>query len=343
MKPGGQIKATAVLESSGPPQPLMALEVADEYLEEQVLGHLKKSVLEPGFEDFNFRRIRCSKGTGAGQLLDALAELPVMVGGRLLVLNDADGLAASAAEAAAAEVQRGLSADVYLVVTQTPSRKKSVNALLDVVKSGGVTVRCEMDAGERIRWLKGRAKALGIKLDKGVPEAMLERIGDNSRLAASQLERLALLVGKGQTVARKQVEDTVPVSATVAMWKLTAAVGKRDLPEANGILERVLAQGEYPGSILSYLNSYLVSLVQIGGLYKQLRSTADVAKAIPRKKEFQVKKTLQELKTWSESDLDQAFENICRADFRMKSGHESKLVLQLLLLQLCKRRGVRRR
>ena len=315
------------------------LEAADEFLEEQVLNRFRKLILEPGFEDFNYQKIRCAKSTKPGPLLDALAELPVMTEGRLLVLQNVELLTPDCAELAAREVELGLAAGVHLVVSYTPARKKLKSALVDLVAAKGMVLRCEMGQEERQRWAEDRLKQAGVKSGPGAIAALLERVGDNSRSVASQLDRLALLVGKGQAVTRKEVEAIVPVSSTVAMWKLTAAVGKRDLPGANSILNRVLSQGEHPGTILSYLNAYLVGLVQVGGLYKRLGSTAEVAKSIPRKKEFQVKKTLQELKTWGRRDLELGFEMLARADQRMKTGHTPRMVLQLLLLQLCNRRA----
>lgn len=343
MSKAHKLTASRFLAGKSDPGPLTLLEASDEFLEEQVLERFRAAILEPGFEDFNYHKIRCLKSTRAGPLLDALAELPVMTEGRLLVLQNVELLSPDCAEAVAGEIAAGLGRGVHLVVSYVPGRRKLKSALVDLIAKQGMVLRCEMGAEERQRWAEERLKSVGVKAGPGAIAALLERVGDNSRSVASQLDRLALLVGKGQTVTRKEVESIVSVSSTVAMWKLTAAVGKKNLPEATSILDRVISQGEHPGTILSYLNAYLVGLVQVGGLYKRLGSPAEVARAIPRKKEFQVKKTLQELKTWGRRDLELAFEMLARADQRMKTGHAPRMVLQLLLLQLCSRRANARR
>lgn len=334
-----KLTAGQFLEAAGPPaSEVLLLEASDDFLEEQVLNRLRADLLEPGFEDFNYQMIRCSRTTGAGVLLDALAELPVMTERRLLVLREVDSLAESTSQALALGLGEGRAQGLVAVLTFAPSRKKSKPPALDAAAKLGPVISCSMPAEEALHWAREQLNALGISSAGGALEELMARVGENLRSVRSHLERLAMLVGKGGKITKKQVQELVPFSSTVQMWKLTAAIGGRKLGEAVTILDAQLDRGENPGSILGYLNSYLVSLVQTGGLFKRLGSAAAVAKAMPTKKEFQIKKTLQELKTWGARDLEQAFEMMARADQRLKTGSEARLVLQLLLFQLCNRR-----
>lgn len=321
-----------------PDAPVFVLEGSEEYLAEQVTARLKSEILEAGFADFNHQVVRCAKATGAGQLLDAMAELPVMTARRLLELRDVAHLSEAVSEKAAQALAESARSGLVAVLTYDGGRKKSVPPLVAEGRRLGITVQCSLSPEQLAGWVRDRLAGLGVKAGSGAVEAVVERTGQDLRLIASHLERLALFVGKAETVTRKHVEELVPLSSVVQMWRLTDAVGKRNFPEANRILELQLARGEGAGAILGYVNSYVVSLIQIGGLSKELGSPAAVAKAIPRKKEFQVKKSLQELKTWGTRDLEQAFEMMARADQRIKTGSDPRLVLELLLLQLCNRR-----
>ena len=124
-------------------------------------------------------------------------------------------------------------------------------------------------------------------------------------------------------------------------WKLTAAIGQPNLRQAYALLEKLM-QHEPAQSLLSYLNSYLLGLVQVHQLKPRFKTAAAIAKEIPRRSEFQIKKSLEELASWNETDLGNAFERLARADFRIKTGSDPLLVMQLLVLQLCSRSGARR-
>ena len=143
--------------------------------------------------------------------------------------------------------------------------------------------------------------------------------------------------GRGRPI-RSRVRATAVLRCST--WRLTAAIGSKDLPGAYKVLDRLLERGEAAGGLLSYLNSYLGSLAQLKSLQAEVGSSlAQLAKAMPRKTEYQIKKNLQEAATWSLSELATAFDRLTRADLRMKTGDEERLLLQLLVLQLCSRSG----
>ena len=179
---------------------------------------------------------------------------------------------------------------------------------------------------------------------KANPESLSvlkERVGLDLRFLLSNLERCLLSLSPDEVLTGEKVEQLVPFSAQVAMWKITKAIGQRNHREALFILDKQLSRGEQPGSIFSYLNSYLVSLVQVRGLFKLHKTASEVAKAIPRKTEYQVKKSLEELRSWSEKDLRDGFDALARADFKSKGGGggaDPKLLLQMLVLKLCSRK-----
>lgn len=337
------VKAVALLGSGKLPEArVYVLEGREDFLAEQVTSRVKRAVLETGFEDFNHQVIRCTRSTSAGQLLDALAELPVMTERRLLELRDVGNLPPPVSKQAGQALEESTRSGLVALLTYNAGRKKAVPGLVEAGRRLGISVACSLSGGELTAWVRQRLDRLGVQPGPGAVEAVVERTGEDLRLIASHLERMALLVGAGQTLERRLVEELVPLSSVVQMWKLTAAIGKRDFKQAHHVLSVQLSQKEGPGAILGYINAYVVSLVQVGGLYKELRSARAVAEAIPAKKEFQVKKTLQELKSWSGRDLEQAFEMMARADQRMKTGADARLVLELLLLQLCNRRPSRK-
>ena len=90
--------------------------------------------------------------------------------------------------------------------------------------------------------------------------------------------------------------------------------------------------------LLSYINTYLRSLAQLHHIVRQERDLNVIAQ-MTGKKDYQVRKSLEELNTWSEQNLSTAFTALCLADYHIKKGRDPLLAIQLLLARLCLRKG----
>lgn len=312
---------------------------SDEYLHDMALKKLESRYIEADFRDFNFRRLDLGKGTGYGEVLGLLSELPTLVDHRMVFLNKVVGLSKEVSSKLAQSYREDLAPGTILVVSAGGSPGDSP-FYKELVKHA-LIVDCSLKEPEVTMLLNSFCKKHKSKAEPAAIKLLRERVGSSLRACIGQLERCLLSLKGGEDLTQGHVQRLVPFSAEVAMWKMTAAIGKRDHSEALKILDRQLDKGESPSAILGYINSYLTSLVQTGGLMRELGSAAAVAQAIPRKKEYQVKKTLEELRTWSAEDLEAGFEALVRADFKSKGGAgggDTKLLLQMLVLKLCSRK-----
>lgn len=325
------------------PQDTFVLTGSDEYLHDLALKKLEGHYLEPDFKDFNFRRLSLSRGTSYGEVLGLLSELPTLVEHRMVFLAGVTSLAKEVSASLADNYRRDLAPGTILVVTAggSPADSPFYKALV----KESVVVDCGLKDSEIDLLLSSFCKKHRVRVNPSALKALRERVGDSTRALVGHLERCVLSLADGEALDESQVNKLVPFSAQVAMWKMTAAIGRRDHTEALKILDHQMDNGESPSAILGYINSYLTSLIQIGGLMRQLGSAAAVAQAIPRKKEFQIKKSLEELRSWSGQELEGALQAMVRADFKCKGGEgggEPRLLLQMLVLKMCSRKGGRR-
>lgn len=318
-----------------PPGRLFLLAGSDDYLREQVLERLRKALLDPGFAEFNHQVVRCAAGTKLQAVTDALAELPVMADSRLLELRSLEALNAKVAEAALPALHEAVK-DPRLALVLTYEK---ATPLANAVAGQALTVTCQVEEKDRAAWARLEQKRLGLQLEEGALEALLERTGGELRQLAAHLEKLTLYAG-GETLGKATIEELVPMSSQVQTWKLTAAIGQRNYPQAVELLDRLLGSGETAGTLLSYINRSLLSLVQVTALKQELGNPADVGAAMtPKKSDWQVKQTLKEAASWTTAELAATFDRLTRADMRIKTGEDPRLVLQLLLLQMCSRKG----
>jgi DNA polymerase-3 subunit delta len=317
---------------------LFLLSGEDEYLHELVLRKLQARYLDPDFRDFNYRRLDCGKSTTAGEISGLLSELPTLVDFRMVYLHNLGALSKDSSSRLAETWKRDIAGGTVLVVSAWGASKD--NPWLSALAKTATVVSCVLQGADSETLLAAFARKQGARVDPSVLRCLRDRVGESLRAQISALERCLMSLRPGEALDERRVEDLVPFSAEVAMWKMTAAIGQRNHREALAILDHQLSRGESPGAIVGYLHSYLTSLLQTAGLMKQLGSAAAVAQAIPRKKEFQIKKTLEELRTWGQDDLEAGVEALLRADFRGKGGDggaDPRLLLQMLILKLCSR------
>jgi DNA polymerase-3 subunit delta len=317
----------------------------DDFLREQVLDRLRHEVLDPGFADFNHCRIHCTSGTKSAAILAALLELPMMTDRRLVEIHEAQSLPADVAKALIEPLEEtGRTGGTVVALCWRPAgRGGGTSPLREAAARMGLHLDCTLAEADRPAWVQAALQRLKVQADGAAVSEILQRTGSDLRHLASQLEKLALYAGPGARINREDVRKVVLRSTEVKTWELTAAIGKRDLRSAVRLAEILLEEGEQPGGLLSYLNSYLRSLAQIQALAaRHGSSAANLAREVPGKKEFQIRKTLEELRTWSDRDLQRAFELVCRADLRVKTGQDPRLILELLLVDLCHRRGPQR-
>lgn len=323
---------------------LIALGGDDEYLHDLVIKKFEALHVDPDFRDFNFRKVDCTKQSTAGAIAGVLSELPTLVDSRLVVLQRITQLNKAVSTRLAEIWEEYLAPGTVLLVTAGGAVKES--PLWTSLTKKGELVDCRLADKEIDVLLKSFCRKHKRKAASDSLALLKERVGLNLRFLLSHLERCLLSLEQGEELTAQRVEQLVPFSAQVAMWKMTKAIGQRNHKEALSILDKQLNRGEQPGSILGYINSYLTSLVQIGGLVKIHKTAAEVARVLPRKTEFQVKKSLEELRTWSSRDFSDGFDALARADFKAKGGGgggDPKLLLQMLVLKLCSRKRPNRR
>ena len=266
---------------------------------------------------------------------------------RLLELRSAQSLPPKVIESLHRDFTRAVESKAVAVVISLESEpgakggpRKADFPWVEGLNPAAVVVQCSLDDKEVPAWIRQRAQDLGLTLAGNAAQVLQERVGRDLRLLDSHIQKLRLFQGKGaQSVGVAEVEALVPMSVEVQTWRLTAAIGSKDVKAAYTVLDHLLAQGENPGSILSYVNSYMLSLAELKDLKQRLGSLPAIAAAMPKKSEYQIKKNLEDAATWSDQQLRSGFERLMRADFRIKTGSDALLMLQLTLLQLCSRAG----
>lgn len=189
----------------------------------------------------------------------------------------------------------------------------------------------------------------GKRVDRGGEAALAERVGDDARVLASEVQKLCAYVGDRKVIGAEDVEAVVARVASDPFFALGNAVEERSLPQALAVLDRTMADGASPFLVLGSLAGTVRRLVaerergrraagdrRIGSYDEWQRA---VLPSIPEedlggRKPYGFWMKYQAAMRFSRAELLSALADLAEADLAMKSGQDGRLRLERVLLGL---------
>jgi DNA polymerase III subunit delta len=189
----------------------------------------------------------------------------------------------------------------------------------------------------------------GKRVDRGGETRLAELVGEDARVLASEVQKLAAYIGDRKVIGAADVDAIVTRVASDPFFALGNAVEARDLPGALGVLDRSIADGASPFMLLGSLASTVRRLVverergrraagerRIGSFSEW---QAVVLPAIPDdelkgKKPYGFWMKYQASARFSRGELLDALAALADADVAMKSGQDGRLRLERFVLGL---------
>jgi DNA polymerase-3 subunit delta len=126
------------------------------------------------------------------------------------------------------------------------NRAKAPQRLHEAVTKAGGDVAAEgtVKPWELPKWVAARARDLGLEPDAGAAKALIARVGERQQRLLRELEKLALSLGPGATLATDDLDELASASAERKSWTLADALVAREGPAATRVYLELRAQGE---------------------------------------------------------------------------------------------------
>ncbi len=209
----------------------------------------------------------------------------------------------------------------------------SNNALLKAAEKYGKVIQSVLPKGATLeKWITQRAKSIEVKIAPDAVSMLANFIGNNLRLLANELDKLALYVGKGAMIKSEDVRLLSAHVQEARIFDLTDALAQRNRKQALNILHDLLADGEPPlkliGTITSQVRSLLLvkELAQKGMRSPQIASTLGVAP-------FIADKSLRQVGNFSVPQLESAYRQLLATDAALKRSRLTpEMALDLLVI-----------
>jgi DNA polymerase-3 subunit delta len=208
------------------------------------------------------------------------------------------------------------------------------NPLVKAAEQHGKVIQNMLPKGAALEnWITKRAKRLNVSIAPDAKKLLADFIGNNLRLLANELDKLATYIGKEATIT---IDDVRQLSAQVQearIFDLTDALAQRNRQQALNILHDLLSDGEPPLKLLSTITTQVRSLLLVKELAQkgmrapQIASTLGIAP-------FIVDKSLRQVGKFSPAQLEGAYRQLLATDAALKRSRLTpEMALDLLVVQ----------
>jgi DNA polymerase-3 subunit delta len=171
----------------------------------------------------------------------------------------------AAVERLGSRIRAGLPSGHHLVITAPAvdgrtsfckTCKEQGEAVEFKLSENNQSGRRELDA-----WLADVCGQRGLRMSPAVQGVFVERVGRDTRQLATELDKLALYLGRRNDVRAGDIEAISSSSSESLVWDLADAAGDRDLNRALIVFRRLLLQRESPIGLVIGLQRRMSELI----------------------------------------------------------------------------------
>ncbi len=254
------------------------------------------------------------KGLTVRDLLDEVGVMPFLSEKRLVIV---DGVPKATKEEMQALETSIHPATVLLFVDPSPDKRL-----------GGTKQLLAMAASKEFpavkgpklqQWIAGEAQRLGMALERGAAETLVERLGDDQGAIATELEKLSLAVA-GRPLSAADVDlHTIPTDEGV-VWTMTDLVSAGKKKEALAYAKRLLERGSDAYGLWAILLSMLKNVLLVrAAVDDRLSSPRDIAERTGVHP-FALRSLQSYAASCPRAELERAVRWAVEADVRLKTG-----------------------
>ena len=205
----------------------------------------------------------------------------------------------------------------------------------------GFVELARVDEGDAIKWVMATAEARGVKFDADAARELVDALGADMMMVASELEKLSLYVeGKGR-VTLGDVETMVLAAKQRSLYELTDAISQRDRTRALLLLHGLLhasdgGEDAAIGHLYMLARTFRQMLIILEKNVRDSRAIWAVLWQGFRMPPFAAEDLIRQARRYkSRRELTRALRLVARADLELRSSPVNKLlVLERLVLAL---------
>lgn len=223
--------------------------------------------------------------------------------------------------------------DTVVLIVLVDETLEASNPLVKAASEYGKVVQSTLPRGAAlVSWIKKRAQGTGVSINEEAATLLANYIGNQLRLLANELDKLATYVGDGGTIT---VDDVRKLSAQVQearIFDLTDALAQRNQKQALTILHDLLADGEPPIRLISTIITQVRALLLVKELSQKGMRAAQIATTVGIAP-FVAEKAARQVGKFTPAQLEHAYRQLLATDASLKRSRMTpEMALDLLVV-----------
>lgn len=319
----------------GSVKPIYVLSGDDAYLRDEAIKAIVARAVEG--DDMAVARFLGDQ-VKLADVLDEVRTLPFLAKCRVALVENADPFVTAYRKDLETYAEKPASSGVLVLSVKSWPGSTKLAKLVDKV---GLAIECKTpNERELPAWLVQFARSRAeVKLDADAAQLLVELVGPEIGLLASEVEKLAVYVGEKASIGRLDVARMVGAGRVETIWRTLEAATTGQGGEALADLDRLIASGEHPIKLLAGISQPLLKVYHAGRLR---RARLDVKEAcrIAEINPYGVEKTRQQHAHLGPGRVERLPEMLLQADLDLK-GETSitpRVVMERLFVQLARKR-----
>ena len=314
------------------------------YLKQQYVALMKRKLIDPSFEDFNFHSFE-GKDTTLDEILMSADIMPMMSEHSMTLVHDYPLLRAPTDLDKLESYLKEIPPETVLVfwfdAIAIEDNGKKTTAWDKVIKrfsKYGNAVLFEQKTpaqlAQRLVAYAGRKK---VKLNTSRAHLMVETVGSDMQTLMTELDKIIAYVGEGGEITKKEIELLATPSLETNIFKLSDHILKGDSTAAFALLDALLTQKTEPMDIIGRLTDCYIDMYRAKCARTEGVGEAQVAAdfGYSERLKWKIGKAAANASSYSLQTLRKALDVLARSDELLKSSPvDNRILLEEMLSKL---------
>lgn len=312
----------------------------EQYLLENKLTALKKKLISPGMEDFNFFSFD-GKKTELSAVLEAVEQFPQMSEKKIVLVKNSGFFNQTTGKEykQMKEAVKDLPPYTCLIFTEERFDKKKEKNLKFLEEYGGVVEFAYLPVNRVEVWLEDKFRKAEKQILSRDVSYMIRLCGQSLAKVQMESDKLLFYVGERIKITREDIDAVVDRTVEYRVYDMLANIIDGRSGKAREQLKYLKDTREQPTVVLGIMIGKLSELL----LCKQLKETGMSMQEIGeyfdfKRPQFVVKKTIEESRRYGEAYLKRMIKKGLTYDVDIKNGRmDGWTAAELYLAELTKK------
>lgn len=309
------------------------------FLLNHYLGQLKKILLDPLTESFNYHRFNTETFTLTA-FAEAVENLPMMAEHTLVQVDDIDPFKMNESDR---DRMGAILSDIpdYCTVIfvyggQGWKPDQRMKKLWEAVKKDGALVEfAKQDQRHLIDWLTRRFAAKGKKIPTELCVYLIDITDGTMTSLLGEVEKICAYSG-ADTICQADIDAVTEPVLDAMVFQMTDLMSAGKYDQALVKLQQLLKMQQEPVLILGAIGAHFRRLGTARTLLDNRKTSSDLQK-LCNLSDYPARKTMEAARSFSAPFCKKAAELILETDYRLKTSYDdSQRLLELLVLELAR-------